>query len=203
MKIDVTRFCGLSRRDDFQNWLKSISNEYYNELIYFLRLGKSCGSNKEKMEEIYSKLVKDKKSNLMIDFLIKNYPHMIIYDKNDATSKIVEVPQNDKQMVLSNDKQMVLSNDELNHHKVFQKYKPGLLLIPHQMIFIDDNGRSLENRIIEFTRTKIQTDYVILQGPKFYHGYIEYFEKEFASEAFKLPSHNRPIFIYKKNNNLR
>jgi hypothetical protein len=186
MKIDVTRFCGLSRRDDFQNWLRSVSSEYCDELISFLKLGKSCGDNKTKMEEIYKKLINDNKSELMIEFLHKNYPHMIIHDKNSPNK------------ININNEKITPTIDELNYHKVFQKYKPGFLLIPHQMIFIDNNYRLLENRVIEFIRMKIQTDYLILRGPQFFHGYIEYFEKEFASEAAKFDNHNRPIFIYKK-----
>jgi hypothetical protein len=200
MKIDVTRFCGLSRREDFQQWLKSVSNAYYDELIYFLRLGKSCGDNKTKMEEIYQKLVNDKKSDSMTEFLAKNYPHMLIYDKNDAIKN--EAVKKEIAASAPVIQKINISLEEQNFHKVFQIYKPGILLLPHQMIFIDKDKRLLENRIIEFIRMKIQTDYLILEGPNFFHGYIEYFEKRFATEATKFKNDNRPIFTYKRKNHL-
>lgn len=196
MKIDITRFCGLSRREDFQDWLKSISVDYYNELINHLKLGKSCGSNKSKMEEIYSKLEKDNKVELMVKFLSDKYPHILIYDNNSKNkNSLVKIEKEPKKIEKLN-----LSLNELNYHKVFPKYKPGIMLLPHQMILIDYNEKALENRIIEFIRNKIQTDYLILKGPKFYHGYIEYFERRFNSDAVKYQVNNRPIFLYKKNN---
>lgn len=196
MKIDVTRFCGLSRREDFQNWLKSISSEHYEELMSFLKLGKSCGDNKNKMEKIYEKLINENRSNLMISFLSKNYPHMLIYDNKDVHKK-------EKIDIKKVKRPVNLSMEDLNFHKVFQRYMPGLMLIPHQMIFIDNDRHSLEGRITEFTRMKVQTDYLILQGPVFFHGYIEYFERKFATEASKFQNKNRPIFVYKRKNNLR
>ncbi len=203
MKIDVTRFCGLSRRDDFQEWLKSISIEYHDELINFLKLGKSCGDNKVKMEEIYGKLSKAGKSGLLIQFLKERYPHMLIFDNENVNRAPVKPSNQGKENTVVKEvkPEIIVTLEELNYHKVFQIYKPGLMLLPHQMIFVDFNKNNLENKIINFTRTKIETDYIILKGPKFFHGYIEYFEKKFAGEASSVKPQNRPIFIYKRKNN--
>ena len=191
MKIDVAKFCGLSRRSDFQIFLKSLSEQYYNDLISFLNLKKGCGYNRKFMEGIYSKLKDENKESLVIEFLSNNYPMLLIHD--DKMPEIQKTPKT------SNVKKDVDSNI----HGVFPLYRPGLLLLPQRMIFVDDSETRIYNRTINFIRRKISTDYLILKGDSMWHSYIEFFDQRFASEADGIQKEDRPIAIYRRKHNLK
>jgi hypothetical protein len=190
MIIDATLYCGLSRRADFQEWLKSVSIECHEELISWLKLGKSCSKNKIKMTDIYEKLKIKGLDDELIKFLQSRYPHMLIH-----TNSKIDIVAKPKQQNIQ------ITIDDANHHKIFKVYKPGLLMIPQQIIFVNDDYDFIYNQTISFIRNKINTDYIILKGEQFWHSYIEYFDKRYANYVDKLLG-NRQIKLYKIKNGL-
>ena len=199
MKIDIARYCSLSKRADFQNFIKNVNSSYYDELIHTLRKNAGCGANKKTMLSIHQKLINDGREFLLIQFLHDKYPSMVIHEASDNVSKTTPIPKN-KQIIEIKSKQESI---DYNHHKVFAFYKPGLMLLPQQMILISEEEQEVYNMTINFIRNKISTDYIILKGDKYWHSYIEFFDKRFANDVDKVLKENRPIFLYKKKYKLK
>jgi hypothetical protein len=193
MKVDVLKFCALSKREDFQSFLKSISSQYYDDLVVHLNKRHGCGENRKFMEKIYEKLKNDNKENLIIEFLKNTYPNMLIYDER--------LSENEKSSVV----RTIQSTNPIvpNFHRVFPIYKPGMLLLPQKLILFDEDERKIYNKTILFIRKKISTDFIILKGDRYWHSYIEYFEPRFAEEADKIEKINRPIAMYRRAHDLK
>ena len=184
MIVDVTNFCSLSRAADFQEWLKSVSPSCHTDLIEHLKLGKSCGSNKNKMRIIYDELKKLNLNDALIAFLKSTHPNMVIAEESDTIKPEPAPPPK-------------LTAEEANVHKVFPFYKPGLLLLPQQGILVGDTYESVLNQVVGFLRNKISTDYIILKSSLYWHGYVEYFDKRFMGDVAKVDRSKRPIAQYK------
>lgn len=184
MIVDITNFCSLSRAADFQEWLKAVSPNSYHDLMEHLKLGKSCGSNKNKMRIIYDELKKASLNDALIAFLKMTHPNMLIADKDDVAKPDGIPPPK-------------VSSEDANIHKVFPIYKPGLLMLPQQAIFIGATYETVINQIVGFLRNKISTDYIILKSNLYWHGYAEYFDRKFIGEAEKVDRSKRPIAQYK------
>lgn len=182
MRIDVNSFCTLSRATDFQDWLKSSALVLHTELIDHLKLGKSCGSNKNKMRVIYDKIKSAGLDKVLIDFLKRTHPNMLIAEQPSVKDEKNKIE---------------VSADEANIHKIFPIYKPGLLMLPQQGIFVENDYESVMNQVVNFLKNKISTDYIVLKSNLYWHGYVEYFDRKFISEIDKVKREERPIAKYK------
>ena len=188
MTVNVNSFCALSRTNDFQLWLKGAAADLHTDLIEHLKLGKSCGSNKNKMLIIYDKLKANNLESALIDFLKSSHPSILVEATVENKTKIadsVEIAKID------------LTSEEVNVHKVFPIYKPGVLMLPQQGIFVEKSYVAAMNKVIAFLRDKISTDYIVLKSNLYWHGYVEYFDKKFAAEADKVKRDTRPIALYR------
>lgn len=188
MRIDVNSFCSLSRATDFQDWLKSVAAPLHTELIEHLKLGKSCGSNKNKMRVIYDKIKLGGLDNKLKDFLKSTHPNMLIAEQPTVAAETNKIE---------------VTAEEANVHKVFPIYKPGLLMLPQQGIFIDNEYEPVMNQVMNFLKNKISTDYIVLKSNLYWHGYVEYFDRKFVDEIEKVKKENRPIAIYKAKHGIK
>jgi len=186
MKISTKGFCGLSKQKDLQSFLSKVAPDLSDELIAHLQKVEGCSSNKKKMVEIYQTIMERGLENDVNEFVKKRYPHLIIKDKDDSPK------QGNKPVFVD------LSPNDANYHRVFKIYKPGMLLIPQRKILVCSDKRALRNKIINFCRSQLSTDYIILEGPKYWHGYIEYLEKRYINEVDQIDKLNRPIFLYRQ-----
>lgn len=194
MKVDVTRFCSLSKRMDFQEFLKELDEDYFNELVSFLREGHSCSDNKNKMTEIYNKIIEDGKEQFVVDFLLKRYPHMII---KDGKVKTETIKTNAAQPIGA------VTAQEANYHNIFPLFKPGMLTLPQQKIFVAYTEKEVYDVTMHFISNKLDANFVLIKGPKYWHSYIEYFDIKYKNDVDKVPKHKRPVSEYKKKHNIK
>jgi hypothetical protein len=179
---------------DFQEFLKELDEDYYDELVSFLREGHGCGDNKNKMMEIYNKVKNDGKEQFIIDFLSKRYPHMIV--KSGKIKEEIIKPN-------SVEKIGAVSAQDANYHKVFPLFKPGMLMLPQQKIFVAYTEKEVYDVTMHFISNKLSTNFVLLKGPKYWHSYIEYFDIKYKNDIDKVPKHKRPVWVYKKEHNIK
>jgi hypothetical protein len=204
MKIDQRKFCGLSKSKNFQSFLRENYPILFQGLIEHLQQGKGCGANKNKMIEIYKEIEKVDGIPKLVEFLQNVNPSSVVVenpisinDKNPVVSSTLINPYVAFEARSSSD-----LFHKLNIHNVFDIFKPGVFMIPQRMIVFDITREGCANKVVNFIRNKINTDYVILKGPKYWHGYIEYFEPQHNEEAKKINIDDRPISRYKKKFNL-
>jgi len=195
MKISRDRFCELSKSRDFQSFLLNLDKNLYKELINHLKLGEGCQSNKKKMIEIYENIKSNDKLNYLEQFLLSKYPHMIVVDSDESK----QINQNIIQVKASNTDELY---DKMNYHKVFKLYRPSVLAIPQRKIFIGTSKNDVLNSITKFIRSKLNTEYVILQGPELWHGYVEYFDVKYKDLINDFDINKRPVLLYKKMNGI-
>ncbi len=193
MKINVANFCSLSRASDFQDWLKSVALDLHTELIEHLKLGKSCGSNKNKMHMIYDKLKQVNLHEALVTFLKRTHPNMLMPEAPGAIAISAETAI----------APIEVTAEIANVHGVFPSYKPGLLMLPQHGIFMAHDYESVMNKIVNFLRNKISTDYIVLKSNLYWHGYVEYFDRKFILEVDKIKRENRPIAKYKLKNGIK
>lgn len=193
--IDQSRFCGLSRANDFQLFLRKLAPDLYQELINYLQLGKGCRSNQEKMAIIFANIKKRGLIPEVEEFLSKNHPHIIKKDKPKKKIKRII-----KTIKASNAEELY---QKMNYHKVFDIYRPKIFFIPQRRIIVEAQKQEVINNITRFVRNKIDVDYIILKGPELWHGYIEFFDKRFMGLTQKLNKSQRPIAQYRKRNGIK
>lgn len=198
MKLIQDRFCGLSRAKDFQAFLRGLSPSLYQSLINHLQLNEGCKSNSVKMREIYSAIKESGDENKLLDFMLERYPHMVIRGKEDKTKK--EDKQQQKKVKV---KQITAATSDqlygkLNYHKVFEVYKPKVLFVPQRRIFVGPNKNHVTKSINSFVSNKLDVDYIVLEGPELWHGYVEYFEPRFRDQIKLINHSQRPIARYRR-----
>lgn len=196
MRILESRFCSLSRAKDFQVFLKNLDVELYQLLINHLQLNEGCKSNSSKMKSIYSSIKSRGKENQLIDFMLDRYPHMVVRgkSKNDKPKKIENKPTIKKLTAATTDELY----DKMNYHRVFDIYRPKVLFIPQRKIIVGPTSEHVLKSVNQFLSGKIDTDYVILEGPEFWHGYVEYFDIRFRNSIKNLDHSHRPIAKFRK-----
>lgn len=205
MKLIEDRFCGLSRAKDFQSFLKNVDVELYQELINHLQLNEGCKSNKNKMIKIRKEL-RDRGHELeLINFMSDRYPHMVVKGSVESSPKPIqkESPKQDikiKKMVATTTVELY---DKMNYHRVFEVYRPKVLFVPQRRIFVGPNKKHVLNSVTSFTATKLDVDYIVLEGPELWHGYVEYFEPRFKDQITSIDHSQRPITLYRKKHNIR
>lgn len=197
MRILESRFCSLSRAKDFQAFLKNLDSELYQLLINHLQLNEGCKSNSEKMKSIYLNIKSRGKENELISFMLDRYPHMVARGKKkknvrEEPNKQIKV----KRLAAATTDELY---DKMNYHKVFDVYRPKVLFIPQRKIIVGPNKDYVVNAINKFLSGKIDTDYIVLEGPEFWHGYVEYFDIRFRNSVKSLDHSRRPIARYRKN----
>ena len=197
MRILKDRFCGLSKARDFQNFLKSVAPDLYRLLINHLQLGEGCQSNKKKMIEIYESIKDRNILGKLETFLANNHPNMVIIDTN------IEKPKNENTVVKIKAESTEELYDKMNHHKVFDIYRPRLLTIPQRKIIIGPTKSDVKNSINRFVSGKVGVDHLILKGPELWHGYVEFFDARFLNHIEGLDHSQRPITVYKRKNDIQ
>lgn len=198
MKILESRFCSLSRAKDFQAFLKKLDPELYQKLSNHLQLNEGCKSNSAKMKNIYAEIKKRGKEPQLLEFMNDRYPHMVVKGKSQHTGpKVAKTDKNTKVKKLT-----AATADELyekmNHHKVFNIYRPKVFFIPQRKIFVGPTKRYVTNSITRFAGGKLDVDYIVLEGPELWHGYVEYFEPRFREHISKVDHSQRPIARYRR-----
>lgn len=199
MKILESRFCGLSRAKDFQVFLKGLEPSIYQKLINHLQLNEGCKSNSAEMVKIYKEIKDGGKEPKLIEFMLDRYPHMVIRgkDKSEEVKKVV-MPEHSYKVVKLTAATPDQLYEKMNFHKVFEIYRPKILFIPQRKIFVGPNKRHVINSITRFSATKLDVDYIVLEGPELWHGYVEYFDPRFRDQIKTVNHNQRPIAKYRK-----
>jgi hypothetical protein len=152
------------------------------KLLKHLKKNKGCKSNREVMQIIRRKLDERDLSVKLVKFLRQIFPlalrPVMTIENNKATP---EPPKINKV-------------SEMNKHKVFKIYKPHILTFPHKLIMRDGDPVLLEKKAKRFIKTKIRTDYIIIEDT----AYIEYFDPRFREEADQIDPATREIDQYRR-----
>lgn len=190
-EIKTSAFCGLSRSEDFQVWLKATAEDLYEDLKVVVDSSKGCRANSNKMMDIYFHLNDRGLEPYLITFLKRRFP-WIIKDAPKKTSqqnkliKTVKVEQQIKGL------QTVRDWTTLNKHNVFRIYRPDILAFPQKFIIID-SPNILYDRVQKFIQNKLAVDYLLIEN----HAYIEYFDTRYAAVIDKIPRETRDIYKYR------
>lgn len=200
MRILKDRFCSLSRSKDFQVFLKNLDSELYQSLINHLQLNEGCDSNKIKMSKIYRQIKKNGKELELLNFMKEKYPHMVVKTKEDSIKKPDKPNIKTKKMTAATPSELY---DKMNHHKVFDVYRPKLFFIPQRRIFVGPSRKDVLNSINRFVQFKLEVDYIILEGPELWHGYVEYFDVRFKDHIKKFDHSQKSITKYRKLHGIR
>ena len=183
-EIRADQFCALASDDRWQSWLSSVATDLCDQLRGHLEKGKGCRSNREFMGILRNHLVERGLGNDMLEHLKKTFPIVLRILPNES--------------IKENKPKAPITYEDMNKHEVFSSYKPHILTFPHKMIMVDQDPESLRRKVRKFTKSKIYTDWVILDD----RAYIEYFESRFRKEAEKVESHTREIAIFRRRNSL-
>lgn len=187
-EIKTSAFCGLSRSEDWQNWLKITAPDLHQDLLGVVTAAKGCRANTNKMMDIYFELNKRGLEPQLVVFLKRRFPWIVKEIEPELPTKII------KQTFTSKVKTEVKSTDwnVLNKHKVFQSYRPDILSFPQKLIIID-NQTSLYDRVQAFTKNRLAIDYIIIED----RAYIEYFDAKYVAVIDKIPRASRDIYKYR------
>ena len=172
-KIRTNEFCGLSRNPKWQEWLKTIAPDLYQELTVHLSKTSGCKSNREIMIAIQGKLEGKGLSDKLIEFFNREFPQVI--------EKIVNAPISPSKRV------------EVNDRVVFGHYNPNMLTFPQKVIFENLNIEKLNKDVEEFCRDKIGCEFVVVKN----RAYVEYFKPQFRNELAAISSNSRDVFKFK------
>jgi len=200
MKIHESRFCGLSRAKDFQAFLKNVDAELHQKLLNHLQLNEGCKSNSKKMKNIYAEIKSRGKEQQLIDFMMDRYPHMVIRGKSQHTEVKPNRSEKNtkvKKLTAATPNQLY---EKMNYHGVFDIYRPKVFFVPQRKIIVGPTRKHVTNSITRFSAGKLDVDYLVLQGPELWHGYVEYFEPRFKDQISKVDHSQRPIAKYRRLN---
>ena len=191
-EIKTSAFCGLSRSEDFQKWLKSTAEDLYADLLEVIQSAKGCRANSNKMMDIYFELNSRGLEPHLITFLRRRFPWIIKNDTNPPSPRRAEAVKSIK--VNNQVKQLRAVKDwaSMNKHNVFKTYRPDILSFPQKMIILD-HPNILYDRVQRFTKDKLAVDYLIIED----HAYIEYFDVKYAQVIDKIPREKRDIYLYR------
>lgn len=188
-EIKTGAFCGLSRSEDFQQWLKVTAEDLYDDLIKTLTAAKGCRANTNKMMEVYSKLSEKGLEPHLISFLQRRFPWILKGGKKPETF----TPGKLKEEVPGKRKYAKTTVDVTNKHNVFKAYKPNVLSFPQKLVMVG-NPATLYQEVQKFAHNKLGVDYLIIED----HAYIEYFDIKYAAVVDKIPRESRDIYNYRK-----
>lgn len=183
----------MSKSREFQSFLLNLDKFLYKDLTNHLKLGEGCQSNKKKMIEIYEKIKINGKLEDLEKYILTKHPYMIIVDSKDK-----EIKQNDEEILQVKAGNINELYEKMNYHKVFEVYKPSILSIPQRKIFIGKSKNDVMNSVVKFMRNKLNVEYIILEGPELWHGYIEYFDIKYKNIINDIDINKRPVLLYKK-----
>lgn len=185
-KIKQNQFCALSKNSNWQEWLRSNAIDLYYDLKDHLKGSTSCNSNKKKMIKIRKALHDKGLDKELLKFLKVFYPTIL--------TPILDNSSSDH----SDTKIKTSKPEDLNKHKVFGAFFPGILVFPHKFIIADFNRDNLMKRLRRFIKNKLSIDYIIIGD----RAYIEYFEPRYSKEAAQIDDEDREIYQFKKKHGL-
>ena len=195
MEINTGAFCGISKSQDWQNWLLQIAPDLHQDLLVTLKAKKGCRANSNKMQDIYLTLYERDKGDAFEDFIRRRFPYLIKKDHRKINLPKKDILKHQKVAQIARKKQTrstPLDYSELNKHKVFPDYKPHILTFPQKLILVDDPA-ILYQRVQQFIKDKLAVDYLIIDD----RGYIEYFLPKYAAIINKYPKEKRDIYQYR------
>lgn len=171
MKINSDEFCYLSQSTSFLSWLHATNEKLYSGLIEHLKKAAGCKSNKQKMLETLQEIRKHRDQvKLLEQFLRRHYPGIIISDTAAPASP------------------------NLNKHKVFEHYDPGLVTYPRRLIVLASDVGDLEVTVLDFCAQQAHCEHIIIED----RAYIEFLPAEHLSLISKIPDKNWMIRRYKR-----
>lgn len=189
-EIKTSAFCGLSRSEDFQNWLEVTAQDLYEDLLTVVEAAKGCRANSNKMMDIYFELNDRGLEPHLITFLKRRFPWVIKESKLPPSPQLNFQKEKTDQII----RRAAITKDwqSVNKHHVFQSYRPDILSFPQKMILIDDPNK-LYDKVQKFVQNKLAVDYILIDD----HAYIEYFDMKYAAVVDKIPRENRDIYKYR------
>lgn len=196
IQVDQSRFCTLSGNKDWQDWLKREDPELYADLMRTRMSGRGCNANKEKMKQIYSLLYSKGKGEAFEKLIQQRFQYLILNIKDIDPKVLAEAQRKptEQNNVKMPPRILAATNAEnLNKHKIFASYKPGILSFPKKMIFVNSDKNQLEAIVKHFLKDKTSFDYIIVDD----RAYVEYFNLENQQEADKIPKESREIYKYR------
>ena len=172
-KIKSDEFCYLAKSDQFLTWLRNLDVGLHTDLIEFLKSGRGCTENRNKMYAVLQAIVHNPAWAASLEsFLTKNFPAMIVDDSRSAPAKTA-------------------TRGQENKHKVFSYYDPSLATFPRRIIFV---GGDLQKKIRDFCAKQFYCEWVVIED----HAYIEYIQPEAAIHKSNIPDKNWQIRAFKK-----
>jgi hypothetical protein len=191
-EIKTSAFCGLSRSEDFQRWLKSTAEDLHEDLLTVIGSAKGCRANSNKMMDIYFELNDRGLEPHLITFLKRRFPWIIKDNPHPPAPNRVREVKNIRNEQRISQLKSVKDWASLNRHNVFRSYRPDILSFPQKLIIVD-HPNNLYDRIQRFVGDKLAVDYLIIED----HAYIEYFDMKYAAVIDKIPRENRDVYLYR------
>lgn len=190
-KIRINEFCGISRNKIWQSWLESTAPDLHQQLIVTVTdPGGGCKKNTAAMVDIYNTLVRRGHEKILLDFLKKEFPVAL----EEVQKNVFQTTETEKDKKI--DPKVYNDIGEPNKHKIFKSYNPNILTFPQKMIIIDPNTFSLNKKVRNFIKDKIDADFLIIED----RAYIEYFLSKYRQEASKYPQELRELYQWRKTN---
>jgi hypothetical protein len=180
LPLRETQFCGLVRAVEWQAWLGEHAPDLLESLRIFLKSGKGCRANKERMLAIREVLYARGLGERFEQFVIHRYPLLVAREDPQAPA-CVRQPRQDIFPVLPIP--LASRNPKLNKHGVFKAYRPELLSFPHKLIIQHQNRDELQKQVADFTKRMVGVSVITIDDT----AYIEYVLPKFADVAAKLP----------------
>lgn len=187
-EIKTSAFCGLSRSDDWQNWLKVVASDLHQDLLSVVSAGKGCRANTNKMMDIYFELNKRGLEPQLITFLKRRFPWIVKDTEQVQPQRVLKPIAKKTQLV----EQQPRDWNALNKHNVFMLYRPDILSFPQKLIIVDEPAL-IYGRVQAFIKNKLAVDYIIVEN----YAYIEYFDAKYAAVIDKIPRTARDIYKYR------
>lgn len=173
MKILVEQFCALSTSPSWQSWLYHFDQGLHSRYINRLRQSTGCNSNREIMKEALEEVQELGGGDDLVKFLQKHFPQVI---KSDVPVEM---------------------RVDINEHKIFASYTPGILTYPRRII-LSGTARELRQKVREFILDKPVHDSIIV-GER---AYIEYLEERDLHLKDSIPMKNWQIATYRNKNSI-
>lgn len=183
----------MSRNPDWLNFLKETDQSLFYDLNNFLRHNSGCRNAKEKMLEIYKQLYEKGNGELFEQFIRRRFAYIIEDDSVKRTPRKRPYKKIYAKKPAGPVPSRLNIDSSMNKHKVFKNYRPDMLTFPQKLILVDEDSKSLLDKVKNFIADKSSADYIIIDD----RAYIEYFLPKYKEEAEKIPSRAREIYQFR------
>lgn len=136
MNVNKTAFCALSGSYAWQQWLRAYDETLYTVFLERLIKNKSCGSNKNLMDEMFNIISeRDGGTAALYEFLDKNYPHLIIEKTSFEESIKNRLDKLFGANILTFPRRAIIAEDDFN--SFIKNVREGLYLSIDGRIYIE------------------------------------------------------------------